>query len=212
MAKQNEFDQAAYWRDRHEKLNGDPRSVGNLSATIEANQQGEAALKSSISRVAAVLKDECSSVLDLGCGYGRTAQPWIDMGYNYTGVDVSETALHEARKRSPRGKFVCADLNRWAPTHGYDVVAILYVLVHFVDDTDWRRFLNVSMLATQKYLVIGDHFPASREQPAPHVVSRPLSDYVPLLEEGGLRLDWAIRDSLSEIDNIRQLVFARRAS
>ncbi len=52
------------------------------------------------------------SVLDLGCGAGLYAEVFQNRGLEVTGLDGSEVALEEARKRVPRGTFELFDLNK----------------------------------------------------------------------------------------------------
>ena len=42
-----------------------------------------------------------SKVLDLCCGSGEAAAPWLDAGFQVTGLDVSPLALELAEKRHP---------------------------------------------------------------------------------------------------------------
>lgn len=178
MKPQVAFDQAGYWKKRHVDLEGDPRSVGNLAASLEQNLEGERDFQDTVSSLATHLKATgVNSVLDLGCGIGRAAPPFLNAGIAYTGIDVSEVALVEARKRAPKATFECADLGVWNPTARYDAVSILYVLVHFVDDAAWRRFLGAAVAASTKHLIIADWFPAERTQTVPHAVSRSIKEY-----------------------------------
>ncbi len=45
-------------------------------------------------------------ILEIGAGGGRDARELIGIGYDYTGVDVSEGLLKEAKKNCPEGKFL----------------------------------------------------------------------------------------------------------
>ena len=42
-----------------------------------------------------------AEILDLCCGSGEAAAPWIDAGYAVTGLDVSPRALDLATQRHP---------------------------------------------------------------------------------------------------------------
>lgn len=48
-------------------------------------------------------------VLDIGCGTGRVTHPLSEMGYEVTGVDVSEPMVAEARSIYPHLDFVVGD-------------------------------------------------------------------------------------------------------
>lgn len=189
------FDQADYWRKRHRKLKGDPRSVGNLGADLEANQRMEVNLAASAGRIAGALAQEGkSSVLDIGCGYGRATSAFLEHGFDYTGLDVSDDAVAQARERHPGARFEQQDLLRWKPGKRYDAVLCLYVLVHFVDDADWERLLAnlAGSLAPGGVLAIADVFPEERVKGGDHVVTRPFADYEARFDRLGLTLDDAL--------------------
>jgi ubiquinone/menaquinone biosynthesis C-methylase UbiE len=53
-----------------------------------------------------------SRILDLGCGNGRDAKVFSDIGYIVTGVDLSPKMLDIARKTSPTSKFYKSDIRQ----------------------------------------------------------------------------------------------------
>ena len=53
---------------------------------------------------------EEASVLDLGCGGGRTAAQSVASRHGYTGVDISSAQVARARERIPNGRFLVADV------------------------------------------------------------------------------------------------------
>lgn len=53
--------------------------------------------------------DADATVLDLGCGTGRTTAPLSDYGYDVVGVDLSESLIEEARKAHPTLTFQVGD-------------------------------------------------------------------------------------------------------
>jgi ubiquinone/menaquinone biosynthesis C-methylase UbiE len=53
-----------------------------------------------------------ATVLDVGCGTGKYAHMWSDLGYNVVGADLSEVGLMRARRRAPMANFVAADATR----------------------------------------------------------------------------------------------------
>lgn len=218
MSDQPGFDQSKYWIDRHDRLQGDPRSVGNLARSVEENLAGEQELQGLVTQAGELLSPLTAnkSVLDLGCGYGRIAPQWIGTGFAYTGVDISPVAVEAARERASQGRFLCADLLSWQPDEKYGVVSVLYVLVHFVDDTKWRRFLQNALAAIDEggFFIFADHFPAKLERPAAHVAARPLSDYQAELASLGFALDADLQGRLiarSPVPAARHFQFARRA-
>ncbi|MCC7702655.1 methyltransferase domain-containing protein [Janthinobacterium sp. GW460P] len=64
------------------------------------------------------------SILDLGCGAGNLTsllqQRWPEA--EVLGVDGSEDMLAKARTSVPQGRFIAADLTRWAPEHRLDLI------------------------------------------------------------------------------------------
>jgi SAM-dependent methyltransferase len=71
---------------------------------------------------------EYGSVLDVGCGFGRYA-PLVG-GTSYTGIDLSADMLRSAREKRPDGRFVRVPLDAFAPSHQYDLVLAIEVLMH----------------------------------------------------------------------------------
>ena len=65
------------------------------------------AWESSYGRVVELVKrlsPEPGLVIDLGCGVGSLAKPLLDLGYEYTGVDIDPVALQELEKRGLEGQ------------------------------------------------------------------------------------------------------------
>jgi tellurite methyltransferase len=80
------------------------------------------------------LVGDCSGlrVLDVGCGEGKNAAIFAEMGASVVGVEISRRALEHARALYPGANvaWVCADATRetWPPEH-FDIV-IAYGLFH----------------------------------------------------------------------------------
>ena len=55
---------------------------------------------------------EPMTVLDLGCGTGRTTRPLADMGHRVTGVDVAPLMIEKARHMHPQIEFSVMDATR----------------------------------------------------------------------------------------------------
>lgn len=216
MKAKKSFDQSEYWIQRHIDLKGDPRSVGNLGASVEDNFKGEQELKAYMQAAARVLKGNCSSVLDLGCGYGRISQCFTDLGFAYTGYDVSATAVEQAIVQNSKAAFKLVDLLNWTPTEKFDVVCVLFVLVHFVKDEDWQKFFRAAMasVAHGGYLLLADQFPPTERKSAQHYVARPFEEYLPALQQEGFVVDQNAAEEVARLvpgnSNIRYVRFARR--
>jgi SAM-dependent methyltransferase len=216
MKTETTFNQKEYWVHRHIDLQGDPRSVGNLAASVEDNVKGEQELKAYMQATAQVLKGTCSTVLDLGCGYGRISQCFTDLGFAYTGYDLSATAIQQASSQNGKGVFKLVDLLHWTPTEKFDVVCLLFVLVHFVRDEDWLKFFRAAMasVADGGYLLLADQFPTGERKSANHYVARPFKEYLPSLQEGGFLVDENPAGKVARLvpgnSNTRYVRFVRR--
>jgi trans-aconitate methyltransferase len=210
-----DFDQAEYWITRHRELQDDPRSVGNLGRSVEENIEGEQQLRNALGILLDILVTVPKSALDLGSGYGRLTPAYLDRGFAYTGVELSPDAVSQARRRFPAASFQVSDLRQWRPSgQTYGIVALMYVLVHFVDDRDWRNLAlgAASCVAPGGMLVLADEFSDTRIQSQPHVVLRPFSAYVELLAESGLKFDDDLQRQLTERTRFgRPFRIARRA-
>lgn len=86
-----------------------------------------------------------AALLDVGCGAGVLCQYLDRSRVSYTGIDVSETAIAQARERFPESRFGVSDLAQYEPANGqkFDVVVFNEVLPH-VDDPlgSLRRYLS----------------------------------------------------------------------
>src|SRR5271157_699231 len=52
----------------------------------------------------------CHKILELGCGTGLLAEHFVDGGFDYLGVDLSEEMLAIAQEMVPTGQFVRGDM------------------------------------------------------------------------------------------------------
>ena len=76
-------------------------------------------------------------ILDLGCGPGNTANELAQSAYTtYVGVDISESALAKAVKRTnengraSKNAFVCSDFLGYMPTKDFDVILFRESMYH----------------------------------------------------------------------------------
>jgi SAM-dependent methyltransferase len=65
-----------------------------------------------------------SRLLEVGCGVGDDAVEIAQMGFEYHGLDVSETAIRVAKAEKKRKAldFTCADFFRWAAREPFHVI------------------------------------------------------------------------------------------
>ena len=77
-------------------------------------------------------------VLDVGCGVGFYAGLLAEAGVvDYRGVDVSPVQLPTLRARHPSFQFEALDVTRRRPEGEYDLVLMIDVTQHLVDDDDF---------------------------------------------------------------------------
>ena len=135
-----DYDYMAYWDGRYE---GDADYAG------EVNVERDKVVNDTV--FAAIKDGECESMLDVGCGTGHR---WGELPVkDYTGVDVSPTAIRCATEKYTDGKFFVADLAR-DPLPPADIVTALSVLNHIRPadfDEVLRKLLN---LARKKFVAI----------------------------------------------------------
>jgi SAM-dependent methyltransferase len=93
------------------------------------------------------------SILEVGCGNGWLAERLQEFG-PVLGVDLSNAAIEEARRRVPMGRFESGDiLHADLPAASFDIVVSLETLSHVLDQ---ERFLEIAAEALKKegYLII----------------------------------------------------------
>ncbi len=92
-------------------------------------------------------KPGAATILDLGCGTGKHDACLMDMGYQITGVDLSETMLIEARKRAVPGRmeFVQGDVRSVDLGKRFDVIVLLFhVMSYQTTDEDVAAALRTA--------------------------------------------------------------------
>jgi trans-aconitate 2-methyltransferase len=67
---------------------------------------------------------EARKVVDIGCGPGNSTELLAERfpGTDILGLDSSADMLEAARKRLPQAKFIEADIAKWAPGEGTDLL------------------------------------------------------------------------------------------
>ena len=83
-------------------------------------------------------------VLELASGTGRLAEPIIDMGLSYTGIDTSKTFIKEAKKRfGNRGVFQLDNMQHFQHKNHYDFIFIGFnSFLHNLTDSDAENCLR----------------------------------------------------------------------
>lgn len=188
------FDPRSYWQERHLSLQGSIRAVGHIGLSEAQNQQDYATNADHL-RAALLAKfpdPKGRLLLDAGCGIGVISAVCSELGFDVIGVDFSEAAIAEARRRVPGGTFVTGAFDR-VPGPPVDVAICLDVLFHVLDDASWLHGLEAlaNRLLPGGRLLILEHFPATPSGAA-HVRWRSLDAYREAATSLGL--------TLSEVD------------
>ncbi len=82
-------------------------------------------------------------ILDVGCGDGTPiASYFINKGYGYTGIDISEKRLKIAKEITPEGNFLPMDMREinFLPNH-FDIVLCINSIIH-VDRLEHRKIFD----------------------------------------------------------------------
>lgn len=199
------FDSLEYWRTRHDQFKTDLKGVGNAGLDSEENERIYATIERYVSSLAAQLKTTRSagSVLDLGCGIGMLAKPFIDNGLDYTGIDISSTAVAIASERHPAGRFRVGNIADVSGDEKFDIIIERTVFIHLIENAYWRATLQrvSGLLAPGGVFVMIDQLPtdeASAPRSATHVKFRLRQEYEAEFRAIGLRFDADLRAAIDQ--------------
>lgn len=108
-----------------------------------------------------VRKNKCKSILEVGCGCGHRGKFFINKGYDYVGLDISEGMLKIARRKYPKIKFIQGDVRKLSLKEKFD--AIIFVGVgstYLTKDDDVIYALKSMTRHIGKGVIIIDGFDA----------------------------------------------------
>lgn len=74
-----------------------------------------------------------SKVLDVASGTGVLFPYYIELGAEFTGIDISEEMVKIAREKFPDKEIICGDAESFPFEKGYDVIMIHNAFPHFSD-------------------------------------------------------------------------------
>jgi SAM-dependent methyltransferase len=100
-------------------------------------------------------KKDVKTVLEIGCGAGVYSIKMKEFfsGMQYTGIDISETAIDYCKKNS-KFEFICGDFIKMDIEKKYDLV-YSHAVVDHVYDID--QFISKIIRATKKYAYINSY-------------------------------------------------------
>ncbi len=134
-------DYKSFWNSLASTSEGAVIGVLGSAMSEEEIQQRSARSLEIIGSILALSGRE--EVLEVGCGIGRVARGLAPHCRRFTGVDISENMIAEARRRSPglsNVEFLAlqkSDLSRF-PDASFDVVVFEIVLIHLAREDAFR--------------------------------------------------------------------------
>jgi SAM-dependent methyltransferase len=95
---------------------------GQSPQALRWTKEGQAGRYQVITRILKKLKPE--TLLDFGCGFGDLYEFLQNEGLSvqYTGVDINERVIVEAKKRFKEARFICMDIEEETLREGFDAV------------------------------------------------------------------------------------------
>ncbi len=116
-----------YWQRPDTYAEGDPL------AEIRANALWNAVVATG---------NSMNRFLDMGCGEGNLVAQALELGYEATGIDISEEAVSRAKQRHPEATFVAQSVEQrpWPVTsQSLDLVASFEVIEHLLQPAELIR-------------------------------------------------------------------------
>jgi SAM-dependent methyltransferase len=185
-----DYDPKAYWDERLRK-NFTLRGVGHH---VYYEGYNEWIYRAKARALRSVLPPSPGRALDVGSGIGWVVERLREAGFDTEGCDISPHAVSELRARFPGTEFFQVQLGvdplpREAGT--YDLVTILDVTYHIVDDAIWSQGVRDlgALLKPGGHLIVLDRFGDSDDDAAAHVRFRARSTWAPVIASAGLRPD-----------------------
>ncbi len=113
-----------------------------------------------------------TSVLEVGCGQGSFTEKLLEISKDVTAIDVSESAIAQAKNQASGAQFHVTSLEDFYPKRRYDVVVCAEILYYIKDTTK----------AIKKLEQLGDYLLTSQ--------------YIfclPQVSLGTIKYEWALR-------------------
>jgi SAM-dependent methyltransferase len=89
-----------------------------------------------------------TSVLEIGCGEAGNLKPFLDMGCNCTGIDISCGRIELAKEfysdhpNRQNLTLICSDIYLVNPDHKFDVIIMRDVIEHIPDQEKFMGFIK----------------------------------------------------------------------
>jgi len=106
-------------------------------------------------------------VLDVGCGTGDDRDRWLQEGVtHYRGIDISQSALQEARRKFPEGDFVEEDIIAITPAEMFDFVVAsgtMSLRQRVADNYDFMESMIAAMWQRARHGVAFNFYPDNNQ-------------------------------------------------
>lgn len=106
-----------------------------------------------------ISKKTTAKILDMGIGTGQITSPLYDLGYEITGVDLSEKMINIAQKKMPKAIFVCDSFYNSLErlNDQYDFIIFNYSIHHLDYESQINLLIRLNKyLKYQAKILIGD--------------------------------------------------------
>src|SRR2546430_2132646 len=170
-----------YWFSLHDRVRGRLSAVG-YSALGEGFNRVTYGLR--LGAAERLLRragpPRVGTLLEAGVGVGAYEPLWRRIGVaDWTGLDLSPTAVADLRGRFPAARFEVLDIGAgdWTALPGsFDLVTAIDVLYHVTDEPRFGRALAElgRRVAGGGALLVSDIFAPQGDAPVTHVKRRPL--------------------------------------
>jgi hypothetical protein len=167
------FDNAIFWNNRYSSHPDLGSGVGSRGKVARAKRR----------IIATVLAEyDPSSILDVGCG---DLEIWNGLEpSDYTGVDLSHTAIDIARRKRPDWRFITGDILT-LPLQPRELVLALDVLIHQPSRHDYEQLLTGLIALAGRYLIVSGYERQSTMRSAITFCFEPLGQTLVRLTPGG---------------------------
>jgi len=195
-----EYEPKNFWNKRYKKF--DITTSGHIDLPFEFNQWMYKLKLLKIKKAFLKYIDKSdihnTKIVELGCGTGVYIKQWKELGVeNLIGIDISSEATNNLMKEHPKYKFYDEDLSSdqipvICGDKSADVVTAIGVLVHIVDDDEFRKSIsNISKIVKNDGIVIITEYLCRNEaQDKKYMKIRSFSWYKEELLKAGLEMVW----------------------
>jgi SAM-dependent methyltransferase len=139
------YDAKEYWARRHSKHRNSFRGVGNIT---RSEQENIADYVAAVMTVGDLFREiafdpQGKTVLDIGCGNGFWADALTQWHVaRYMGIDITDALFDLLRSRFPTYEFLCGRLQELPIEGPFDLIVMIDVTQHIVDDDELRSALG----------------------------------------------------------------------